>query len=90
MKNKIMHFLFLSCLKATELIEKKLHFKLTLKEKIQLEMHKMMCDACSMYEEQSEIIEEGIKIHLHETPSENGDTEKLKEQINIKLQEHNH
>lgn len=89
MKNKIMHFLFLSCLKATELIEKKLHFKLTLKEKIQLELHKMMCDACSMYEEQSEIIEEGIKKHLHGAP-ENSDAEKLKEQIKIKLQEHHH
>jgi hypothetical protein len=90
MMNNIMHFLFLSCLKATELIEKKLHFKLTLKEKIQLELHKMMCDACSMYEEQSEIIEEGIQKHLHGTPPENTDTEKLKEQIKIRLQEHQH
>lgn len=90
MKNKIMHFLFLSCLKATELIEKKLHIKLTMKEKIQLEMHKMMCDACTMYEKQSEIIEEGIRKHLHGRPSDNTDTEKLKEQIKIKLQNNHH
>jgi hypothetical protein len=50
----------------------------------------MMCDACSMYEEQSEIIEEGIQKHLHGTPPENTDTEKLKEQIKIRLQEHQH
>lgn len=87
---KIMHFLFLSCLKATELIEKKFHFKLTLREKLQLKMHTMMCDACSMYEKQSEIIEEGIKKHLHGSPSENGNTEKLIKQIKIKLQEHHH
>ena len=90
MMNNIMHFLFLSCLKATELIEKKLHFELTVKGKIQLQLHKMMCDACSMYEKQSKIIEEGIKKHMHGVPSEKGDTEKLKEQIKIKLQEHQH
>ena len=82
-----MHFLFLSCLKATGLIEKKLHFKLTFTEKVQLELHKMMCDACSMYEEHSEIIEEGIKKHIHNKLSEKRDTEKLKEQIKIKLEE---
>jgi len=57
---KVMHILFLSCLKATELIEKKLHFKLLFKEKLQLKIHKMMCDACTNYEKQSLLIEEGI------------------------------
>jgi hypothetical protein len=55
-----MHILFLSCLKATELIEKKLHFKLSLTEKLQLKVHKMMCNACSNYEKQNLIIEESI------------------------------
>lgn len=79
-----MHVLFLSCLKATELIEKKFHFKLTLTEKIQLELHKMMCDACKTYEKQSSIIEEGIKGHPH---SHKVDEEQLKKQIQAKLQE---
>jgi len=57
---KIMHILFLSCLKATELIEKKLHFKLSAKEKLQLRVHKMMCDACTNYEEQNIIIEKAL------------------------------
>ena len=57
---KLMHILFLSCLKATELIEKKLHFKLSFSEKIQLKMHKMMCDACSKYEKQSDILDKTL------------------------------
>lgn len=90
MKHKIMHLLFLSCFKATELIEKKFHFKLSFKEKIQLKLHKMMCDACNNYEKQSEVIEEGLKAHHHK--HKRGitlNTEKLKRQINTKLQETN-
>ncbi len=60
---KLMHKLFLSCLKATELIEKRLHFKLSVKEKLQLKVHKMMCSACSNYEKQSIFIEKGISIN---------------------------
>ena len=33
-----MHILFLSCLKATELMEKKLHFEVSFKEKLQLKV----------------------------------------------------
>jgi hypothetical protein len=87
MKNNIMHFLFLSCLKATELIEKKFHFKLSNTEKIQLSLHKMMCDACKRYEKQSEIIEEGIKANFQ--PQKNNiaiDAEELKTQIHEKLE----
>ena len=47
-------------MKATELIEKKLHFKLSLTEKLQLKVHKMMCDACTNYEEQNILIEKAI------------------------------
>jgi hypothetical protein len=60
---KLTHKLFLSCLKATELIEKRLHFKLSIKEKLQLKVHKMMCSACSNYEKQSIFIEKGISIN---------------------------
>ena len=58
---KIMHFLFLSCFKATELIEKKLHVKLSFKEKIRLKMHKSMCNACRLYDKQSVVIDEALK-----------------------------
>lgn len=55
-----MHILFLSCLKATELIEKKIHFKLSFGEKLQLKVHKSMCNACSNYEKQNFLIEKAI------------------------------
>ena len=53
--------MFLSCLKATELIEKRLHFSLSFKEKLQLKVHKMMCDACTNYDKQSSLIEKGVE-----------------------------
>ena len=86
MANKIMHILLLSCAKATELMEKKFHFKLSVTEKFQLELHKIMCDACKRYEKHSGIIEEGIKSNiqsLKENPKI--ETEDLKNQIKEKL-----
>ena len=83
---KIMHILFLSCLRATELIEKKLHFKLSVKEKLQLEMHKMMCDACSRYEKQSVFLEKGISLNLESKISEEN-IDHLKLVIRQKLSE---
>jgi hypothetical protein len=84
MKN-IMHLLFLSCLKATELIEKKFHFKLSWTEKMQLKAHKMMCNACATYEKQSAIIEQGIsKVNKKEFTE--SDLDQLKIQINQKLE----
>jgi len=86
MMKKIMHALFLSCLKATELIEKKFHFKLSFKEKLQLKIHKMMCDACSMYEKQSAVLEKGMESH-HKHSHEECDIEQLKKQISLNLKE---
>ena len=81
---KLMHKLFLSCLRATELIERKMHFKLSGTEKLQLKMHKMMCDACSLYEKQSIFLEKGISIHKeHEFSTK--DIEQLKMVITEKL-----
>lgn len=85
--NKLMNMLILSCLKATELIEKKLHFKLSFKEKLQLKMHKMMCDACRLYEKQSALLEKGIEKQQEET-FEEIDIEKLKKEIYTHLHHH--
>ena len=83
---KLMHTLFLSCLKATELIEKKIHFKLNLTEEIQLKAHKMMCSACTNYEKQSIILEKGISdIHKSAIPEE--DLADIKKMIQQKLEE---
>ncbi len=60
---KLMHILFLSCLKASELIEKKIHFHLSFRESLQLKMHKMMCNACTMYEKHSKILDKSLENH---------------------------
>ncbi|MCK9638814.1 MAG: hypothetical protein M0R39_02815 [Prolixibacteraceae bacterium] len=81
---KLMHILLLSCLKATELIEKRFFFKLSFKERLQLKLHKMVCDACSNYEKQSMLLEKAIG--LHQKNQQIGiDIKQLKEQISVKL-----
>ncbi|KUK58370.1 MAG: Uncharacterized protein XD81_1149 [Bacteroidetes bacterium 38_7] len=81
---KIMHLLFLSCLRATELIEKQFHFKLSFSERLQLMVHKSMCKACTKYEKQSIVLEHGIHQHLEQELTLH-DVSKLKEDILIKL-----
>ncbi|MBC7125640.1 MAG: hypothetical protein H5T24_08430 [Bacteroidales bacterium] len=83
---KIMHILFLSCQKATELIEKKFHFKLSLSERIQLKIHKMMCEACTKYEKQSSILDKGISQALKNNYSDI-DLENLKLMIHKKIEQ---
>jgi hypothetical protein len=84
MMKKIMDTLFLSCLKATELIEKNFHVQLSFTERMQLKAHKMMCDACKNYEKQSAIIEKGIELqHTKQHPQI--DMEQLKKQISLNL-----
>ena len=84
-----MHILFLSCIKATELIEKNLHFKLSVREKMQLKIHKMMCDACANFEKQSIVLEKGIKeIQKEETIVV--DFEELKKRIACNVKKCNH
>jgi len=84
MVKRIMNILFLSCLKATELIEKKLHFSLSRKERYQLKMHKMMCNACRQYENHSYFIDKNLEHNQHITHLE-VDVEELKKIINAKL-----
>jgi len=85
---KVMHILFLSCRKATEIIEKKLRFKLSMIEKMQLKMHKTMCNACTRYEKQSELIEKGIAKSKEKDFSQ-AELEQLKKMINQKLENEN-
>lgn len=85
---KAMIVLFLSCLRATELIEKKFNFKLSIGEKLQLKMHKMMCSACSNFDKQSTLIEGRIaKIEEERKPELSQDIQSLKEEILAKLAE---
>ncbi len=62
---RIMNFLFLSCHKSTELIEKKIERKLSFFEEIRLKMHLSMCKACSSFRKQSKFINSSIhELHL--------------------------
>ena len=79
-----MHILFLSCLKATELIEKKLHFKLSATEKLQLKVHKMMCSACTNYEKQDILIEKSFERQA-QTNDPQIDLEQFKKSVVDKL-----
>lgn len=82
---KVMNILFLSCAKATELIEKKLLFRLTLSERIRLTMHKAMCDACSMYEKQSNLLDKALSA-TDETEVKKTDINGLKKDIIEKIE----
>ncbi len=84
MIKQIMNTLFLSCLRASELIEKKIHIKLSFTEQMQLKAHKMMCEACSLYEKQSLILEKGIERHIHQK-KDAADMKQLKKQITLNL-----
>ncbi len=79
-----MHILLLSCLKATELIEKKFHIKLSFKERLQLRIHLFLCNSCSRYEKQSEFLEKGIQ-HLANAHSHNANLDELKTKITKKI-----
>ena len=81
---KLMNIFFLSCRKASELIEKKIHFKLSLLEEIRLKIHKGMCDACTRYEKQSIFLEKAISSGQKVTTPE-ADLEELKKIIAAKL-----
>ncbi|NOZ47841.1 MAG: hypothetical protein GXO79_13840 [Chlorobi bacterium] len=61
-----------------------MNFKLSFKEKLQLKVHKMMCDACNNYEKQSIIIDKELSSSII---SENIDInlDQLKNQIKNKL-----
>lgn len=83
-----MNIFFLSCLKATELIEKKFHFELSVKEKLQLKMHKILCEACTKYEEHSTLIEKGIS-NLEKSKVPTIDVEALKTKISKKIEAFN-
>lgn len=83
---KLMTLLFLSCSKATELMEKKRFFNLSFSEKIQLKMHKMMCHACTRYEKHSILIDKCINNTQKQDPKST-DLEKLKNRIFRNLKE---
>lgn len=79
-----MYMIMLSCKKATELIEKRALVRLSSKEKIQLHLHKTMCDACTAYQKQSKKIDELLERYIHTSDFNNSGSyqnQELKERI---------
>ncbi len=83
---RLMHLIVLSCLKATELIEKRMDHKLNFVQNLQLTMHKSMCKACLDYEKQSFILDDVLKHPLHKDVVMI-DLDKFKSEIIAKISE---
>lgn len=83
---KIVHYFFLTCLKATEFVEKKLYYKLSWKEKIQLKVHLRVCKTCSKYEKQSSLLDKMMAAPSRTTISSE-EMLMLKQQIAQKLEQ---
>jgi hypothetical protein len=75
---KLMTKLMLSCVKATELIDKKAISGLSITQKIQLRVHTSLCDGCKAYQKQSVLLDELLKRHL-ELKNNNQDVDSIKE-----------
>jgi hypothetical protein len=63
--NQIMNYLFLSCDKASELIDKKAVYGLKLKERISLSIHTTVCSICRKYKKKNEVLEHILDRFLH-------------------------
>lgn len=86
--SKLMNTLTLSCLKATELMDKYPPVKLSIREKVMLKVHKSMCDACTNYEKQSKFLNELLSKQIFIHSEDNIPTienRKLREQIISKI-----
>ncbi len=80
--------MMLSCRKATELIEKKEHFRLNILERIQLRLHTTMCQACQQYEKQDQQINTLLKEELGSVDThEKVPQQKLPEDLKLKILE---
>lgn len=79
------NFLFYSCKKATELIEKSKVIRLDSIEKSRLAIHLSMCDACRTYQKSSDILDRKLGEHLHSDIDTSNDIEIKKEALLKKL-----
>lgn len=79
------NFLFYSCKKATELIEKGKIVSLNPLEKSRLVIHVSMCDACRSYQESSDFLDRQLAEHFHHDIENQEDLEVKKETVLKKL-----
>lgn len=83
--NTLKNWILLSCLKATELIEKRLHFGLSFRERLALRLHVSMCKACQQYEKQSLFLDKELARQLDHKELIH-DIDQLKLKINRELE----
>ena len=86
---KSLHGVFLSCLKASQLVEKQQIFGLNISELIQMEAHLLICKGCNQYKIQSLFIAKGIKEKIEQGETHiqisSEELERVKTQILSKL-----
>lgn len=81
-----MNKLFLTCKKATELIERKHLDKISCKNGLQLNFHLIICKACSAYSKHSLLIHKALERHFRkEVEQLEMNNDELKKRIISKL-----
>lgn len=79
---KLMNKMVNSCKKTTELIDKQAMTSLSIKERLQLYVHKSMCKTCTAYEHQSKFIDTAIWRWIsNKTKPNTEDSNKRKKKI---------
>ena len=72
----------MSCKKVTELVEKRKVIALSTMEKLQMNLHITMCQACRAYQQQSGLIDKAIdRLHIKSSKSNKKLTPEVKEKI---------
>lgn len=71
----------ISCKEATMLMEQKLAQKLTFKERLNLKIHRFLCNACNQYGIQSEWIDGVVKSLSSKEKLTKQEKERIKEQL---------
>ena len=77
----------LSCREITALLSKESLTKLSLKEKIELRLHLMMCKLCARYAKQIKFISRVFKMLPEQSEQEEGLSSEAKLRIKQKLSE---
>jgi len=78
--------ILLSCKQASELVEKKQDKRISVKERMQLNLHLWICRACAIYEKQSKAL--GMLLQkIGSTPKKQALSEEAKQAILKKLEE---
>lgn len=80
---RVMRWFMISCQKAGQLIEKRLHHQITPAERIELIVHTSLCQACRTYEKQSRVIEKAM-LKSHGAKAEKA-PDKLKQSLHDKF-----